>query len=150
MVKFQTHQREWILQTTRRLWIPLARKSVGKYCPLRTCLMSPLFKRARAPCRMSSNPRSKEMKAISDNAFWNSLGAKADKIIESVIIYIDNRIERDSPTLVAVGIFTLDRIRRDMERAVLAAGRQARRLLLTTNSSYAEWLLDQGPLTLPS
>ena len=90
------------------------------------------------------------MKAISDNAFWNSLCAKADEIIESVIIYIDNRIERDSPTLVAVGIFTLDRIRRDMERAVLAAGRQARRLLLTTNSSYAEWLLDQGPLTLPS
>ena len=49
-----------------------------------------------------------------------------------------------------MGIFTLDRICRDMERAILAAGRQARRLLLATNSSYAKWLLNQGPLTFSS
>ena len=64
--------------------------------------------------------------------------------------YIKNCIERDSPTLAAVGIFTLDRIRRDVGRALPAAGRQARRLLLATNSSYAEELLDQGPFALPS
>ena len=37
-----------------------------------------------------------------------------------------------------------------MGRALPAAGRQARRLLLATNSSYAEELLDQGPFALPS
>ena len=99
---------------------------------------------------MPSNPRSNETKAVSDNAFWNSLRAKADEIIESVGIYIENRIERDSRTLAAVGTFTLDRIRRDVGRALPAAGRQARRLLLATNSSYAEELLDQGPFALPS
>ena len=48
------------------------------------------------------------MKAISEKAFWNSVRAKANEIIESVSIYIKNRIERDSRTLAAVGTFTLD------------------------------------------
>ena len=68
-VQFQTRQREWRLQMTRRLWIPLPRKLVGKCCPICTRLIPPLFKRARAPRRMLSNPWSNEMKAISDNAF---------------------------------------------------------------------------------
>jgi len=68
-------------------------------------------------------------------------------------IYIENRIERDSQTLAAVGIFTLDRIRRDIGRALPAAGRATRKLLLATNSSYAERLLDvtdKTPFALPA
>ncbi|KAL7535099.1 hypothetical protein ACHAWF_005058 [Thalassiosira exigua] len=85
--------------------------------------------------------------------FWNSLKAKAAEIIDSVGIYIENRIERDAQTLAAVGLFTLDRIRKDVGRALPAAGRQARRLLLATNSTYAERLLDatdETPFALPS
>jgi hypothetical protein len=68
-------------------------------------------------------------------------------------IYIENRIERDSQTLAAVGLFTLDRIRRDIGRALPAAGRATRKLLLATNSSYAERLLDvtdRTPFALPA
>jgi len=96
---------------------------------------------------------SKFVSAVSDNSFWNSLRAKADEIIESVGIYIENRIERDSQTLAAVGLFTLERIRRDVGRALPAAGRATRKLLLSTNSTYAEKLLDvtdKTPFALPS
>ncbi|KAL3773081.1 hypothetical protein ACHAW5_007296 [Stephanodiscus triporus] len=90
-------------------------------------------------------------RALSDNAFWNSLKAKAAEILDSVGIYIENRIERDSGILAAVGIFAVDRIRRDVGRALPAAGRAARTLLLAANSTYAERLLEQSaPFALPS
>jgi hypothetical protein len=82
------------------------------------------------------------LKKISDNTFWNSLRAKADEVLESVQIYIENRIERDTQTLAAIGLFTLERVRRDISRALPAAGRQVKKLLLTSNSTYAEKLLD--------
>ncbi|KAL7534343.1 hypothetical protein ACHAXR_005803 [Thalassiosira sp. AJA248-18] len=96
---------------------------------------------------------SKFVSAVSDDTFWNSLKAKANEIIDSVGIYIENRIERDAQTLAAVGLFTIDRIRRDIGRALPAAGRATRKLLLATNSSYAEKLLDvtdETPFALPS
>lgn len=68
-------------------------------------------------------------------------------------IYIENRIERDTAALAAVGLFTLDRIKRDIGRALPAAGRATRRLLLATNSSYAERFLDvtdKTPFALPA
>ena len=80
--------------------------------------------------------------AVSDDTFWNSVRAKADEILESAAIYVANRIERDARTLAAVGLFTLDRIRRDVGRALPAATRQARKLLLATNSTYAERLVE--------
>lgn len=94
-----------------------------------------------------------QSKAVSDNLFWNSLKAKASEIIDSVGIYIENRIERDTKALAAVGLFTLERIRQDIGRALPAAGRATRRLILATNSSYAEKLLDvtdRTPFALPS
>jgi len=97
---------------------------------------------------------SKFVSAVSDNTFWNSLRAKAEELLESATIYIENRIERDSQTLAAVGLFTLDRIRRDIGRALPAAGRATRQLLLATNSSYAEKLVEmtdrRNTFALPS
>ena len=52
-----------------------------------------------------------------------------------------------------MGIFTLDRIRKDIGRALPAAGRATRKLLLATNSSYAETFLDvtdRTPFALPA
>ena len=92
-------------------------------------------------------------KTVSDNLFWNSLKAKANDIIESVGIYLENRVERDSKTLAAIGLFTVDRISRDIGRALPAAGRATRKLLLATNSSYAEKFLDvtdRTPFALPA
>eukprot|EP00578_Thalassiosira_sp_NH16_P003911 CAMPEP_0181130774 /NCGR_PEP_ID=MMETSP1071-20121207/30048_1 /TAXON_ID=35127 /ORGANISM="Thalassiosira sp., Strain NH16" /LENGTH=394 /DNA_ID=CAMNT_0023216877 /DNA_START=18 /DNA_END=1202 /DNA_ORIENTATION=- len=102
---------------------------------------------------MDGKYNSKFVSAVSDNAFWNSMKAKAAEIIDSVGIYIENRIERDAQTLAAVGLFTLDRIRRDIGRALPAAGRATRNFLLSTNSSYAEQFLDvtdQTPFALPA
>jgi hypothetical protein len=82
------------------------------------------------------------LKKISDNSFWNSLKAKASEVLETVQIYIENRIERDTQTLAAVGLFTFDRIRRDLGRTLPAAGRQVKKLLLASNSTYAEKLIE--------
>ncbi len=66
-------------------------------------------------------------------------------------IYIENRIERDSGILAAVSIFAIERIRRDVTRALPAAGRAARTLLLSSNSTYAERLAERGStFALPS
>jgi hypothetical protein len=89
---------------------------------------------------------------VSDNAFWNSLRAKAAEILDSVGIYIENRIERDSGILAAVGIFAIDRVRRDVGRALPAASRAARALLLAANSTArdAERMMPgTGPFALP-
>ena len=96
---------------------------------------------------------SKVIKKVSDSKFWNSIRAKGEEIIDQAGIYIANRIERDSKTLAALGIFSIDRIRRDVARALPAAGRATRKLLLATNSSAAEMFLDvtdKTPFSLPA
>eukprot|EP00984_Skeletonema_dohrnii_P012830 scaffold5238_cov140-Skeletonema_dohrnii-CCMP3373.AAC.4 len=92
-------------------------------------------------------------KSVSDNKFWNSVRAKGFELIDTVGIIIANRIERDTKTLAAIGIFGLDRIRQDIGRALPAAGRQVKKLLLSSNSTYVEQLLDateNTPFALPS
>ena len=88
------------------------------------------------------------LQKISDNTFWNSVKAKAGEVIESVQIYIENRIERDSQTLAAIGIFTFERIKSDVGRALPAAGRQVKKLLLASNSTYAEKLVEATEKTV--
>jgi len=103
--------------------------------------------------KRSDKYKSELLQRVSDNAFWNSIKAKGEEIIDSAAIYIANRIERDTKTLAAVGLFTFDRIRKDIGRALPAAGRATRQLLLSSNSTYAERLLDvtdQTPFALPS
>ncbi|KAL3781865.1 LOW QUALITY PROTEIN: hypothetical protein HJC23_005405 [Cyclotella cryptica] len=91
---------------------------------------------------------SKFVSKISDNTFWNSLKAKAGEIVETVQIYIENRVERDTKALAAVGLFALDRIQRDVSRALPAAGRQVKKLLLASNSTYAEKILSVTEKTI--
>ena len=83
---------------------------------------------------------------MADDGFWNSLKAKAEDFIESVSIYIENRVERDAKTLAAVGLFAADRIRKDIGRALpsvtSAAGRVTKRLLLSTNSTVATKIVE--------
>jgi len=103
--------------------------------------------------KRSDKYKSELLQRVSDNAFWNSIKAKGEEIIDSAAIYIANRIERDTKTLAAVGLFTFDRIRKDIGRALPAAGRATRQLLLSSNSTYVERLLDvtdQTPFALPS
>ena len=93
------------------------------------------------------------LQSVSDNKFWNSVRAKGFELIDTVGIIIANRIERDTKTLAAIGIFGLDRIRQDIGRALPAAGRQVKKLLLSSNSTYVEQLLDateNTPFALPS
>ena len=85
---------------------------------------------------------------ISDNTFWNSVKAKAGEVLESVQIYIENRIERDTQTLAAIGVFTFERIKSDVGRALPAAGRQVKKLLLASNSTYAEKLVEATEKTV--
>lgn len=69
-------------------------------------------------------------------------------MLESVQIYIENRIERDVQTLGAVGIFAFERVKRDIVRALPVAGRQVKKLLLASNSTYAEKLVEATEKTV--
>lgn len=69
-------------------------------------------------------------------------------MLESVQIYLENKIERDIQTLGAVSIFTFERVKRDIGRSLPAAGRQVKKLLLASNSTYAEKLVEATEKTI--
>ena len=56
-----------------------------------------------------------------DEAFWNSVRAKSEEILESTKIFLANRIERDAKLIASVGIFAWQRAVRDVGRALVSA-----------------------------
>ena len=80
---------------------------------------------------------------LSDTKIWRAFSAKAEDVLESARIYIQNRAERDARLLASLGIFTWDRIQKDVARAIPArttsSFRNAMRnagMQIGTNSSF--------------
>ena len=71
---------------------------------------------------------------------WRSFKAKADDLAESAKIYVSNRIERDFKLLASVGLFAIDRIQKDVARALPASSNAIKTavLRLSNSSSYDE------------
>lgn len=65
---------------------------------------------------------SRILQTVTDTKLWRGLSAKADDFIESALIYVVNRAQRDSALLASLGIFTLERMKRDIARALPVAG----------------------------
>lgn len=102
-------------------------------------------------------------KTVSDNAIWNSLRAKADSILESTKMFVQNKIERDVELLAALSLFAWDRALKDVGRALPSAGKSGARVVetvrktvfsLATNSSFVEKGINgsgqRGPFLLSS
>ena len=96
---------------------------------------------------------------FANNEFWNSLRTKADAVIESTKIFVQNRLERDAQLLASIGLFAWQRALKDAGRALPSAGRSGagmaetmRRALfqLSSNSSFVQYIPDDNFILPPS
>ncbi len=98
-------------------------------------------------------------KVVNDNELWNSFVAKADEIVESAKIYLQNRIERDAKLLASIGVFAWQRAIKDAGRALPSAGKSGAAMakkmrdslfLLSNNSSFVEYEFKDNFILPPS
>jgi len=98
-------------------------------------------------------------KAMNDSELWNSFTAKAETLVESAKIFVQNRIERDAQLLASIGVFAWERALRDVGRALPSAGKSgagmAKKMrdslfLLTNNSSFIEYIPKDNFVLPPS
>jgi hypothetical protein len=101
----------------------------------------------RPPVPSESVFESKTLQTLLDTKLWKALSAKTDDLLETLKIFVENRIERDTKLLAALGIFLWDRVVQDVARALPAAsssgeavGRAVRKATrqLGSSSSFRE------------
>lgn len=83
----------------------------------------------------SSQYTSTVIKTLSDTTLWRKLSAKADDVIESIQIWVSNKVEQDLKVVAALGIFAWDRVVRDVARALPESRTILRKPLMLSNSS---------------
>lgn len=91
------------------------------------------------------------LKTLSDTKLWKSLKAKSTKALESVGIWVVNKVEQDVKLLTALALFAWDRAVLDVSRALPEARDQIQRnkvLLLTNSSSFEDELVQSTSLKL--
>jgi len=110
----------------------------------------------------SSNFSSSFFKAVTDSSIWNGFKLKADDVLESTKIFIQNRIERDAQLLASVSLFAWERAVRDVGRALPAAGTSGEKVVqnvkvkvksvfnLPSNSSFPQIFSSEENFILPS
>ena len=82
---------------------------------------------------------SQVLKTLTDTKLWKKLSVQAGDILESVSIWVSNKVEQDVKVLAALSIFAWDRVQQDVARALpassSASGILPKPLLLLTNAS---------------
>jgi hypothetical protein len=88
----------------------------------------------------SSQYSSTVLKAFTDTKLWRKVSAQASDVMETVQIWVSNRVEQDVKVLAALGIFAWERAVTDVARALPATSSAAipRIFLISNSSSYTE------------
>jgi hypothetical protein len=88
----------------------------------------------------SSQYSSTVLKAFTDTKLWRKVSAQASDVMESVGIWVSNRVEQDVKVLAALGLFAWERAVTDVARALPATSSAPipRIFLLSNSSSYTE------------
>jgi hypothetical protein len=88
----------------------------------------------------SSQYSSTVLKAFTDTKLWRKVSAQASDVLESVGIWVTNRVEQDVKVLASLGLFAWERAVTDVARALPATSSAAipRIFLLSNFSSYIE------------
>lgn len=81
---------------------------------------------------------SKIFKTLADTKLWKALKAKSTKAMESLGIWVINKIENDVKVLAALGVFAWDRIQNDVARALPEAKERRTMFLLSNSSAFVE------------
>lgn len=98
------------------------------------------FKKVSEPKSDSRNEdlseySSEVLKTLANTKLWKKVSAQATDVLETVGIWVSNKVERDVKVLAALGLFAWDRAVRDVARSLPAAGAQAEKNLKQTNTS---------------
>ena len=86
---------------------------------------------------------SKVLQTLTDTKLWKKLSVQANDVLESVSIWVSNKVEQDVKVLAALGLFAWDRVQQDVARALPATSSSSsgksnslpQQLLLLTNTS---------------
>lgn len=80
------------------------------------------------------------LKTLADTKLWRKFSAQASDAMETVGIWVSNRVEQDVKVLAALGLFAWERAVNDVARALPATSSAAipRIFLLANTSSYTE------------
>jgi hypothetical protein len=86
---------------------------------------------------------SQVLKTLTDTKLWKKLSLQANDLLESVSIWVSNKVEQDVKVLAALGLFAWDRVQQDVARALPATSSSSsgssaflpKQLLLLTNAS---------------
>ena len=99
----------------------------------------------------SSEFSSTIIKTLTDTKLWKKISAQAEMTLESVGLWVSNKIEQDVKVLAALGLFAWDRVTRDVARALPAASSaaQSQLFLLANRSSYIAAVIDFKNETKP-
>ena len=98
-------------------------------------------------------------KTLNDNELWNSIKAKADSMVESAKIYVQNKVERDAQLLASIGVFAWERAIKDSKRALPSKGKSGAGMaktmrdslfMLTNNSSFVQYIPEDNFILPPS
>jgi hypothetical protein len=75
------------------------------------------------------------VKTLTNTKLWRKVSAQANDLLETVSIWVQNKIEQDVKVLAALGLFAWERAVRDVARALPEAGQTSRTVMLLGNSS---------------
>jgi hypothetical protein len=98
---------------------------------------------------LSSEFSSTVIKTLTNTKLWRKVSAQANDLLETVGIWVQNKIEQDVKVLAALGLFAWDRAVRDVARALPEAGQTSRRVLLLMNSSSYQQM-EEGDKSMES
>jgi hypothetical protein len=84
------------------------------------------------------------LKTLTNTKLWQKISAQAEMTLESVSLWVSNKIEQDVKVIAALGLFAWDRVTRDVARALPAASSAAQNqlFLLANRSSYIAAVID--------
>jgi hypothetical protein len=84
------------------------------------------------------------LKTLTNTKLWQKISAQAEMTLESVSLWVTNKIEQDVKVMAALGLFAWDRVTRDVARALPAASSaaQSQLFLLANRSSYIAAVID--------
>ena len=95
-------------------------------------------KQATVDASESSEFSSQIFKTLSETKLWQKFSSQASDVLESVGIWVSNKVETDLKTLAALGLFAWDRAVKDVARALPESSSMRRDPFMLTNTSSYE------------
>jgi len=98
----------------------------------------------------SNQYSSQALKKLANTKFWRKVSAQASDVLESVGIWVGNKIEQDVKLVAALSIWFGDRVARDVARALPSTSSTKQTVFQLSNSSSFEEMSLRNELRKPA